>query len=448
MKYTIKSALFIFLAVMCFSHIHQGTLAADAVRYARISMEIVQTGSLALFDHYSETPYVNKPPLLFWLTAGFFKVFGFSTFVAKIPAVFFTFIGMLAISTIAAQHNKLIGVLAVLTLVISPNFSRNMLAFSFEGIVTLGTALWLIGLISWSERQSRSAALALMTSCILIAQSKPPYFGLLLPAALPFIYSNYRKTKLPFFGLLAGLTIGGSWYLFQGADYLNGFAANQVGVTLTHRYPYYENLLRWLLSIVKNYALVAIPGGFFICKNIKTWRELPLNQQILLAHALIIIPVVLFIAIRPRYAIVPMTAMAPLAGIQLMMWFPKLSERVLKDTLTAATTVVLILVVSGIKLHPSHEFVDYLRQNPTSPDKIEFCQSGPTAERAAGKAKMNALLLELEFGQKYSLFSAYEEHPEKPGVYIYKDKGCRNFSGTKKTSSAANETRMEIEGEE
>ena len=70
------------LGVMCFSHIHHGSIAADAVRYAYIAYHIVVSGDgISLYDARTESLYVNKPPLLFWLLAVCYKLFGFSTFI-------------------------------------------------------------------------------------------------------------------------------------------------------------------------------------------------------------------------------------------------------------------------------------------------------------------------------------------------------------------------------
>jgi 4-amino-4-deoxy-L-arabinose transferase-like glycosyltransferase len=433
-KNSTQFAFLVFLALICFGHIHQGTLAVDAIRYARISWEIVLTGNLSLFDHYSETLYVNKPPLLFWLTAAGFKLFGFSTFMAKFPAVLFTAAGLVAISAIGKRLGAVIGILSAILLIASPNFTRNMLDLSFEGMVTLGTALWLIGLISWSENRPRLSGACLLFSAILIAQSKPPYFGVLAPAAIPFLLMSNIRSIWPLIGLGVGLLIGGSWYFFQGTEYLSGFAANQVGVTLTHRYPYFENLARWVVSVLKNFAFVIIPGGYYVWKNVRHWGSLGKIEQILIAHSAMIIPIILFTAIRPRYAIVPMVALAPLAGFQLIKWFPRITEGRVRNTLWLTSAIICLIVFAGVRLHRDHEFVEYLKLHPTPPTAIQFCQGGPTPERAAGKAKMNGLLLELEFGEKYPVFSAYEEYKVRR-LKVYEDQSCKEVRALA-TSSA------------
>ena len=80
---------------LCFTHIHQGTLSIDGIRYASIASYIGKTGELfRLVDDYSGVAYANKPPVLFWLVALSFKVFGFSTFAAKLPGAIFAALAM------------------------------------------------------------------------------------------------------------------------------------------------------------------------------------------------------------------------------------------------------------------------------------------------------------------------------------------------------------------
>ena len=63
----------------------------DAMQYASISRELLRGDNfLHLFDNGQ--PYLDKPPLIFWITALFFKLFGASDFVYRLPSILFTFI--------------------------------------------------------------------------------------------------------------------------------------------------------------------------------------------------------------------------------------------------------------------------------------------------------------------------------------------------------------------
>ena len=68
----------------------------DAMQYASMSREILRSGNfLHFFDNGQ--PYLDKPPLIFWITALFFNLLGPSDFVYRLPSLLFTII--LAYST-------------------------------------------------------------------------------------------------------------------------------------------------------------------------------------------------------------------------------------------------------------------------------------------------------------------------------------------------------------
>lgn len=55
----------------------------DEAIYAQIAREMLQ-GNNWLTPHYEFRPFYEKPPLLFWLTAGFYQLFGISEFTARL----------------------------------------------------------------------------------------------------------------------------------------------------------------------------------------------------------------------------------------------------------------------------------------------------------------------------------------------------------------------------
>ena len=91
----------------------------DAMQYASMSREILRNGNfLHLFDNGQ--PYLDKPPLIFWITALFFKLLGPSDFVYRLPSLLFTII--LAYSTYKFSrlfYTVMVSQIAVLLLISS-----------------------------------------------------------------------------------------------------------------------------------------------------------------------------------------------------------------------------------------------------------------------------------------------------------------------------------------
>jgi 4-amino-4-deoxy-L-arabinose transferase-like glycosyltransferase len=70
-------------------------MEADAAQYATMSLEMLQTGNYLEIYHRGRD-YIDKPPLLFWLSSLSFRVFGVSNFAYKLPSLLFTLLGLLA----------------------------------------------------------------------------------------------------------------------------------------------------------------------------------------------------------------------------------------------------------------------------------------------------------------------------------------------------------------
>lgn len=65
----------------------------DASQYASISMEMSQNGSYLQVYHL-EQDYLDKPPLLFWLSAGSMSLFGIGNVAYKLPSVLLALLGI------------------------------------------------------------------------------------------------------------------------------------------------------------------------------------------------------------------------------------------------------------------------------------------------------------------------------------------------------------------
>jgi len=68
----------------------------DAAQYASISLEMIKNGSWLQVQHRG-IDYLDKPPLLFWLSGASFLVFGVSNWAYKLPSLLGAFAGIWAI---------------------------------------------------------------------------------------------------------------------------------------------------------------------------------------------------------------------------------------------------------------------------------------------------------------------------------------------------------------
>lgn len=85
---------FIAIFFIYFHNLCIDVMDIDAAQYASISMEMLERGSfLEVTNRYIN--YLDKPPLLFWLSAFSFKIFGIHNWSYKLPSLIFSILGII-----------------------------------------------------------------------------------------------------------------------------------------------------------------------------------------------------------------------------------------------------------------------------------------------------------------------------------------------------------------
>lgn len=74
------------ICIVYFCNLFIDIMDVDAAQYASIALEMLRSGSYLQVFHRG-ADYLDKPPLLFWLSALSFKIFGISNWSYKLPAV-------------------------------------------------------------------------------------------------------------------------------------------------------------------------------------------------------------------------------------------------------------------------------------------------------------------------------------------------------------------------
>lgn len=87
--------LFLPIGIAYLAGMFLDVMEADAAQYATMSLEMLQTGNYLEIYHRGRD-YIDKPPLLFWLSSLSFQLFGVSNFSYKLPSLLFTLLGLWA----------------------------------------------------------------------------------------------------------------------------------------------------------------------------------------------------------------------------------------------------------------------------------------------------------------------------------------------------------------
>lgn len=84
-------------------------MEVDAAQYASISLEMLKSGNwLEVLDRNED--YLDKPPLLFWLSALSFKLFGIGNWQYKLPSILFSILGLISTYNLGKRlYNERVG---------------------------------------------------------------------------------------------------------------------------------------------------------------------------------------------------------------------------------------------------------------------------------------------------------------------------------------------------
>lgn len=94
-RFILKWTPYALIAVLYAFGARLDIMEIDAAQYASISLEMLKSGAyLQVLDRFED--YLDKPPLLFWLSALSMKLFGIGTWQYKLPSILFSFVGILS----------------------------------------------------------------------------------------------------------------------------------------------------------------------------------------------------------------------------------------------------------------------------------------------------------------------------------------------------------------
>lgn len=408
--------LLIYTAAVCFSHIHQGTLSVDGIRYAHISQQILKRADwLNLWDEFMGQPYANKPPVLFWLTAVSFKLFGESTFSARLSGSIFAAFSVILLWALVKRHFAVKAAWCAVALYsLNATFFRAIVELSFEGMLLSGTLLLLAALLILCERERLSLGEKFLAGLgiFLLLASKAPYLLLMaVPAAVVFGYRGQmsRLIQLAVSGVPALLLLM-AWHLLRNWHLLHDAVLNQFVRPLEHPDGWVSSAASWSrellyyapLSIISLGVLISLaPRGL----NIGNDTDGTQKEILLFAWTAMAIPILLLIEARGPYL------MPPLVGVLIIS--AKRVSPFINDLIVArylpliAIGVTLSIVALGAEVHRTSAIVALFRKYPELFSKTPIiCVDGEVEPTSRATKKRMQLLLDFEFGALVPIVSS------------------------------------------
>ncbi len=212
-----------------------GFFDPDEGRYAAIPTAMLRTGDF-LVPHLAGFPYLEKPPLLYWMTAAALAALGKSEFAARLPVAVMGFLGVWALFDLARRTRGLraawlaAGLLALnVQWFIQARFLTTDMVLA--GLLTLGLCLFFR-----AAQAGRGGLHLAFYLCIALATLSKGIIGFFLPGliVLCFVAATRRWRLLLEMKLLPGaalfLVIVAPWFVLvqlRHPEFLQWFIVDQ-----------------------------------------------------------------------------------------------------------------------------------------------------------------------------------------------------------------------------
>jgi dolichol-phosphate mannosyltransferase len=225
--------LMVVAAAFLFSNLGYPLIDRDETRYAEIPREMIATGNWIL-PQLNFKPYYDKPPLLYWLCAASYRMFGVSEWSARLVPASAAFLTILATLVFGSRYfGRRTGLLAAGILMLSIGFAFTSRYLLIDGVLVLLTTLsFFTAYVAVRGDRVRLGWWILSSVCCGFAflAKGPLALVLLLPVVCAFSWLSESAAKIRIRDLviLSAVVAGiaGPWLIavaFQDKDFLLEF---------------------------------------------------------------------------------------------------------------------------------------------------------------------------------------------------------------------------------
>jgi len=257
--------------------------------YAEIAREMLMSGHY-LIPHLNHVPYLEKPPLLYWLMAFSMKLFGLNAFAARIiPAI--SAVGVVLITTRFAQfyHRAREGFLAGIILASGIGFILISRVVLFDMLLTCLMTITLVYFYVWYTRPDKKIYLRAAYLGLGLAMMTKGFVAPVLVMGIVVTFHLWQRVSFKQFirlidpmGIALCLVIFLPW-LIAAADKLPGFIHQfvwneQIGRFFNFRYPrdYHSGPLYFYIPVL---LLYLFPWSLFTPSLFIRRKRTPSEKQ-------------------------------------------------------------------------------------------------------------------------------------------------------------------------
>lgn len=242
----------LFAVVMLFTRSWEGDLHGDPVRYAAVAKKILATGDWMTMYDGADLVYANKPPLMFWLVAVNFRLFGASTYAAKFWSCMFA-LGASVLTCLVGRRlfGRTAGLFAGCMMAAFPGVIPNAIDLRLDSAVVFCAVLAVYGVLRAVEDE-RPAWILLAGLAGGVGMMTKAAAGLHVVVLTVLVLAVLRPRWLihPFLLGAAGLAfaIAAPWHVAMLARHGGAFAGRFFGEQMVGRVsqstPFFRNSLQ------------------------------------------------------------------------------------------------------------------------------------------------------------------------------------------------------------
>jgi len=246
----------------------------DEAHYGSVVLDSIDKGSfLTLFK--AEKPWVDKPPLLFWLNMAGVKFFGASEFILRFPSALFGLLSVFLtyLFTAYLTKNKFAGFVSALVLLTTAEFIYASREFRLDSALAFFLLLAAYGFIRsmdnprWLLLFGAAVGMGFLSKSVVVLLIFPIIF------IFSLFYNRWSWIKRweYWLGLALAAVIAAPWVLYEyatlGKYFIDGYFGHQLGrmgkeILGGGNTSYFYYLKNWF-KLVWPWSYLFIIGGLF-----------------------------------------------------------------------------------------------------------------------------------------------------------------------------------------
>jgi len=343
-----------------FTRSWEGDLHGDPVHYASISKAVLETGDWVTMHSAPGTAYANKPPLMFWLVAANFRLFGVGIYAAKFWSCFFAAAGCVVTYLLGRRlFGATAGMLAGAIVAATPGVLMNVIDVRMDSTVLFCMALSAYAVVRadgdgqprWLLLAGAATGLAVMTK-----SAAGGLAGILLALLLLLRRPRWLVHPWMFAAVGVGLLIAAPWHVAVLLRQREAFSGRYFGQQIEDRLVLgghiFANVGRYIIAFLSRSMPWCLLAAWAVAR-----RRASAPERWGITIALVwAAEVILLMAVSPkpydRYLVPAYPAVALLAGLALGRWLSERAKAIAPAVLSyAAVAGIVLLATLPVKLH-------------------------------------------------------------------------------------------------